>query len=242
MDRRHLKQIKSLINEIGSLKIEGADKPDLPALTIIYEAWYSKSLRIVQNLIPERLEDFVSAYKHSRSSPVNFINYSIQDFLMGFKVDHPSEQDYGLVLVKRLILRQVGILSSALKDRPVPESFSEFMSQKDFYSEVLDQAQKLFEMNKPAPASVLAAAVLENYLRWRWRRRNIRVNEQRRSLMEINDILFKFRTYNQSIWVRIQGLIRVAEACLDPQEKAPPKREIGSFIADVRKVVGSSGL
>ena len=58
-------------------------------------------------------------------------------------------------------------------------------------------------------------------------------------MAEINDFLYKFRTYNHTTWIRIQGLIPVADACLDPEKKNPPKKEIGALIAGVRKVLGA---
>ena len=239
---RPLKQIKSLIKEIEDLKFDGPDRPDLPRLTIKYEAWYTNALRMVQNLIPERLEDFVSAYKNSRSAPVSPSTYTIQDYLLGIKVNRSSRADYdSAVLFRSLILRQVGILSSLLKSKPGSVSVPEDGLQAEFYIRALDQARNLFEAGKVAPAGIVAGALLENYLRWLWRRRNIRVNEQQRSLTEINDILFKFRTYNQTIWIRIQGLIPIAEACLDPKKKTPSKKEIGDLISGVRKVL-SAGL
>ena len=91
---RPLKQIKSLLREIEDLSAEGSGKLDLPQLTVNYEAWYTKALVIVQNLIPERLEDFVSAYKKTRSEPINFSNYSIQDYLMGIKLDHSPDTHF----------------------------------------------------------------------------------------------------------------------------------------------------
>ena len=127
-----------------------------------------------------------------------------------------------------------------MKSKPVSVGAQEDGLQAEFYIRALDQAQSLFETGQFVPAGVLAATVLENYLRWQWRKRNIRANEQLRSLTEINDILLKFQTYNQTIWIRIQGLIPIADACLDPRKKTFRKREIGSFIADVKKVVGSA--
>ena len=115
---RPLKQIKSLIKEIEDLKIEGPERLDLPQLTIKYETWYTKALRVVQNLVPERLEDFVSAYKNNRSGPVSYSTYTIQDYLLGIKVNRSSRADYdSALLFRRLILRQVGILSSAIAEQ-----------------------------------------------------------------------------------------------------------------------------
>ena len=234
-----LKQIKSLIREIEDLKLEGPDRPELPQLTIKYEAWYTNALRMVQNPVPERLEDFVSAYKNSRSGPVGSSTYTIQDYLLGIKVNRSSRADYdSAVLFRSLVLRQVGILSSLLKSKPVSVGAPEDGLQAEFYTRALDQAQSLFETGQFVPAGVLAATVLENYLRWQWRKRNIRANEQLRSLTEINDILLKFQTYNQTIWIRIQGLIPIADACLDPKKRNPPKKEITALISGVKKVLG----
>ena len=239
---RPVKLIQSLIKEIEDLKLDGPDRPHLPQLTIKYEAWYTNALRMVQNLIPERLEDFVSAYKNSRSGPIGSSNYTIQAYLLGMKVNHSTRADYdSTVLFRSLILRQVGILSSVIKAKPVSVGAQEDGLQAEFYTRALDQAQSLFETGQFVPAGVLAATVLENYLRWQWRKRNIRVNEQQRSLTEINDILFKFRTYTQTIWIRIQGLIPIAEACLDPKRRNPSKKEIGIMIGDLKKVL-SNGL
>jgi hypothetical protein len=127
-----------------------------------------------------------------------------------------------------------------LKSKPVSVGAQEDGLQAEFYIRALDQAQKLFEGGNPHPAAVLAGTVLENYLRWLWRRRNIKVEEKGFSMAEINDFLYKFWAYYHATYIRVQGLIPIAEACLDPRKKTPSKREIGSFITAVKKVVGSA--
>jgi hypothetical protein len=238
-----LKNIKSLIKEIEGLKTEGPEKIDLPLLTIKYEAWYTKALPVVQKQIPERLEDFVSAYKRDRSGAVNESTYTIQDYLLGIKANPSSKADsnYALLL-QRLILRQVGILSSLLQSKPVSERTPDALLLAEFYNRALDQAQELFGMRKYAPAGVVAGALLENYLKWLWRRRNARVDEKQVSLSEMNDFLYRFQTYTHTTMIRIQGLIPLAESCLDPQKKNPSKKDIEALIAGLRKVLVSGPL
>ena len=235
-----LKQIKSLIKEIEDLKFEGPERLDLPQLTIRYETWYTNALRLVQNLIPERLEDFVSAYKNNRSGAIGYSTYAIQDYLLGIKVDRSSKADFNSALLfERLTLRQAGILNSALQTKPVSVNTSENPFQEEFYERALDKAQKLFGMGQLVPAGVLAGTVLENYLKWMCRKRHIKINEELLSTKEMNDSLYKFRTYKNTTWIRIKGLIPLADACLDPQKKNPPKKEIGALIAGVRKILGT---
>jgi hypothetical protein len=127
-----------------------------------------------------------------------------------------------------------------LQGKPVSASTLEGPLQAEFYNRALDQAQKLFEIGKFTPAGVLAGTVIESYLKWMCRRRNLRVDEKQPSLAEINDFLYKLQTYKHATWIRIQGLIPLADACLDPKKKNPPKKEIGALISGVRKVVGTS--
>ena len=238
--KRPRKLIKSLIKEMENLKLDGPDGLVLRQLTIKYEAWYTNALRIVQNLVPERLEDFVSAYKNNRNAPISYSSYTIQDYLLGIKADRSSKADYNSnVLFRRLILRQVGILSSALRDRPLSEETSEEFLQTEFYKQALDQAQKLFEMGKIVAGGVVVGTVLDNYLQWMCARRDLKLSKKQRSLAEMNNLLYKFRAYPHTTWIRIQSLIPVAEACLNPKKKTPPKKEIVTMIADVRKVVGA---
>ena len=238
---RPLKKIKSLLKEIEDLKIEGPERLDLPQLTIKYETWYTNALRVVQNLIPERLEDFVSAYKNNRSGAIGYSTYTIQDYLLGIKVDRSSKADFNSALLfERLTLRQAGILNSALQTKPVSANTSENPFQEEFYERALDKAQKLFEMGQLVPAGVLAGTVLENYLKWMCRRRNIKINEELLSTEEMNDSLYKFQTYKHTTWLRIRGLIPLADACLDPKKKNPPPKKIGALISGLKKVLHTS--
>ena len=95
-------------------------------------------------------------------------------------------------------------------------------------------------MGKIVAGGVVAGTVLDNYLQWMCARRDLKLSKKQHSLAAMNDILYRFRGYPHTTWIRIQGLIPVTVACLDPQKKPPSKKEIGIMIADVRKVVGSA--
>jgi hypothetical protein len=112
-------------------------------------------------------------------------------------------------------------------------------SQAEFYDKALDRAQKLYEEEQLIPAGIVSATVLENYLKWMCRRRNLKLNEELLSLKEMNDALCRFRTYKDTTWLRIQVLIPIADACLRPHEEKPTNPEVKTLIAGLRRVLGT---
>ena len=111
------------------------------------------------------------------------------------------------------------------------------MLQREFYKQALVQAKKLFKTGKIVPAGVVAVTVLDNYLQWLCKRRNLELIQKQQSLTAMNDVLYRFKSYTHPTFIRIQRAIPVAEACLSPRKEPPSKKEIGILIADVRKIV-----
>lgn len=53
-----------------------------------YHAWYNESLALIKQLMPERLEDFVSLYllPKRKDSEISYLTYTISDYLVGLVV------------------------------------------------------------------------------------------------------------------------------------------------------------
>jgi hypothetical protein len=97
----------------------------------------------------------------------------------------------------------------------------------------------LLENRKIVAGGVLAGTVLNNYLQWMCARRDLKLGKKEQTLTAMNDILYKFQTYYHPTYIRMQGLIPIAEACLDPQKKNPSKKQIKGLISGVNKVLGA---
>ncbi len=53
--------------------------------SIDYHFWYNESLRLIKQLMPERLDDFVGFYSASKNRKIiNLANYTISDCLLGY--------------------------------------------------------------------------------------------------------------------------------------------------------------
>ncbi len=51
------------------------DGINLPNFKRSYDSWYSESLVVVKQLLPDRLEDFIKQYKQEKRKEVDFLTY-----------------------------------------------------------------------------------------------------------------------------------------------------------------------
>jgi hypothetical protein len=75
-----------LRERLGKEKADALIK-NLPDFNVSYEEWYSESLALLRQLLPERVENFVSFYEKPKTrKEIAYGNYVIQDYLQGLRV------------------------------------------------------------------------------------------------------------------------------------------------------------
>jgi len=85
--------------------------PDIPR----YEGWYSRALRVVQQLLPDRYEEFRRFYRDDTGKPLTGDSYGISDHLHGMSFPNAySGRAVGFSRYLTLLSTQVGIVASAL--------------------------------------------------------------------------------------------------------------------------------
>lgn len=54
-----------------------------------YHSWYNESLALIKQLMPERLEDFVSLYRlpKRKNTEISYLTYTIYDYMLGLVVN-----------------------------------------------------------------------------------------------------------------------------------------------------------
>ncbi len=90
-------------------------KVKLPTFDTEYDTWYSESLAIVTQVIPDRVDDFVKQYKNERRKEIDYVTYGISDYLLGLVTRYGGEvvADGNAALPKLQI--QISILQAAQK-------------------------------------------------------------------------------------------------------------------------------
>jgi hypothetical protein len=63
---------------------------ELPSFSDKYQAWYSETLAVVKQVLPDRLADFVRHYEKPKArKQIDFESYRIEDCLQGLTVKRP---------------------------------------------------------------------------------------------------------------------------------------------------------
>ena len=79
------------LDKISQDDKEAVKKLKLPSFKSEYEAWYSLAMRVVKQLIPDRLPDFVHQYKVEKRKEIDFLTYGISDYMIGLTTKRYQE-------------------------------------------------------------------------------------------------------------------------------------------------------
>jgi hypothetical protein len=87
MDLHNAMVVQTLPARKDELGLSEQEMKKLPSFTFEYQAWYSEALAMVSQLLPDRVDDFVSYYKPLRPrKEITFANYTISDCLQGLEL------------------------------------------------------------------------------------------------------------------------------------------------------------
>ena len=132
-----------------------------------YQGWYSEAAVVIEQLLPQRLEEFVNLYESdSRRKTLNTSNYSIADYCMGLAPATNSfgQQtfDQGVVFMKYQM--QVAILGSVSQRLESSLFDIKQLTQADLFDSELDAAEELLKQKFLRPAGVIVGVILEKHL------------------------------------------------------------------------------
>jgi hypothetical protein len=83
------KGLRKALKDDNEVDVEEALKR-LPDFKTSYEAWYSESLALLRQLLPDRVSNFVALYEKPKARKlIQYGNYVMQDYLQGLTIrDH----------------------------------------------------------------------------------------------------------------------------------------------------------
>lgn len=229
------KQIKSALKD--DKKVEEYIKNILPFRSE-YQGWYSESLVLIKQLLPERLSDFTRLYEKPRTrKEIEYGNYVIEDYMQNLSVHRGYEKKVGPEAAISQFDQQLNILKSVEKRFESSLFDIKLLVQSDLYDSELDAAKELNKHKFIRAAGAVAGVILEKHLTQVLLSHGEKIVKKNPSIADLNDKLKSAKVYDTPTWRKIQHLGDIRNLCDHNKEREPKKEEVEDLINGVDAVI-----
>lgn len=176
---------------------EGDTAKALPAI-ISYQSWYSRSLPVVKQLIPERYQEFQEQYKleKRKGKEISFLTYTISDYisdyLIGLRITRGWEKEEvvnPLSAFTSKFQHQIAILMSAQGRIDSILADVQGILQAELFDNELQAAQELRKKGHLRAAGALAGVTLESHLSKISTNHGLKLRKKDPTISDFNDEL-----------------------------------------------------
>lgn len=206
---------------------------DLGVFLDNYEKWYSKTVIVVKQFSPDRLNDFVSKYTNEKRKHIDVTTYTISDAL---RLLCDNNKNLELVYAAMPLLGQVKILEACLEmfDNRLYEI--QAILQADIFDSEIESAKHLLKKGFLRAAGAICGVVLEKHFADVCKNRSISINKKSPTIADFNDAL-KDNVYDVVEWRKIQHLGDVRNLCDHNKDREPTKEEVEELINGTDRVI-----
>lgn len=215
----------------------GLKKEELPDPRADYQAWYSEALACVQQLLPARVEDFVSYYKPIKPrKTLNWQTYTMSDYLIGATVYSSNSGKWSVPTGSALtaIYNQYQIVEGILSHFDSTLFDIRALVHADLLDDELEAAEVLNSHGFARGAGAVAGVVLEAHLAAINGNHSIKFTKTA-TISILNDGLKKENVIDVATWRFVQHLGDLRNKC-DHKGVEPTKEEVKELIEGVRKI------
>lgn len=223
MKDKIIEELKELYNDGLELK-----KVFNKNIQIEYQVWYTKSLRLVKQLAPERYEDFLSQYSNKSIADIYhfFTDTSID-------VDMFSNREK---TIKKFDI-QIGILKSVVESIESVLSNITGLLEAELFDNELDSAKNLVRNGYIRAAGAICGVVLETHFSKILINHSLKQPKRDMQISDYNDLFKQENIYDITNWRFVQYLGDIRNKCDHKKTDDPTQDEINSLINGTEKVI-----
>lgn len=196
-----------------------------------YQRWYTKALKAVESLAPDRYTEFRSYYEiDPKRKSLGYGTFVIQDFIKGVA---PSSFHYPNFDTREqtltCFLNQLTILSS------ISERIDSVISniEGELYAELQDNeivvAKQLAKVSLRA-AGALMGVVIEGHLQKVASNHSVKIAKKNPSISDLNDPLKADGIIDTPAWRKISFLADLRNLCSHKKDAEPTKEQVEELI------------
>jgi hypothetical protein len=204
-----------------------------------YQKWYTDSHSVLNQLLPDRLEEFAHLYRPDpKRKRIDGATYRIQDWLTGSRsAKNTFSEKYfnDFSIVRMQFKTQLEILESVQSRF---ESSLHDMAQilrADLFDSELDSARELAKNGFLRGAGAIAGVVLEKHLGQVCQNHNVPTKKQHPTISDFNDLLKNASVIDVPVWRQIQRLGDIRNLCDHNKHREPTKEEVSELVEGVEK-------
>jgi len=205
-----------------------------------YQAWYTKALPVVKQILPDRYADFVEQYKLDKRKDITYLTYTISDYLIGLRITRGWEKEnvvnaFGAFSSK--FEKQLTILSSCLERLDSVLSDIQGTLQAELFDDELDAAQELHKKGHLRAAGALCGVTLERHLATVAKNHGVNITKKDPTISDFNDAFKNANIYDVPNWRFIQRLGDIRNLSVHFKGREPTKDEVDEMITGTQKVL-----
>ena len=209
-----------------------------------YQAWYSQAMPVVEQLLPERYEEFCGLYRDEEiDTALIRATYSISDYIHGRvryvgqgQARRPSF-DFADAALGKLTF-QVDILASAAARLGAQVTDIQGTLEASLLDDELEAATALLAAKHLRSAGVIAGVVLERHLASVLSNHSIKFTKPKQ-IGSLNDAIKLAGIYDVAHWRQIQRFGDIRNLCSHDGERDPTVGEVEELIVGTEKIIAT---
>jgi len=205
-----------------------------------YQSWYTESLAVIRQLVPDRATEFEHLYRgDGKRREINISTYNIQDWMNGVRAATSGSgikifDDFAAVSMRFRTQRQI---LEAIQQRFESTLFDiRQLVQADLFESELDAARELAKHNFRRGAGAVAGVVLEKNLDQVRENHRIKIGKKHLTIGDLNEALRSAGVLDVPAWRGIQRLGDIRNLCDHHKDREPTADEISELIDGVDKI------
>lgn len=202
-----------------------------------YNDWYSEALVLIKQLLPDRLDDFISQYKLPKRKELTCLTYTISDYLQGIVVKgYGGIKVDGRAIVDKFKLQYQILLS--LRKRFDSSLFDiRQLLQADMMDSELDSAKLLLTNGFVRAAGAICGVVLERHFITVCKAHGLSVKKKNPGINDFNQVLKDNAVIDTPTWRNISYLGDIRNMCDHNKCTEPTKEQVNDLINGTDKII-----
>lgn len=209
----------------------------LPDFASEYQRWYSESLAVLRQVLPDRVQDFIRHYEKPKArKSISFESYRIEDALQGLQASRGGEVIVNAEAAGPHLYQQIAILAAANARFESSLYDMRQLLQADLFDGELAAAKELSQSGFSRAAGALAGVVLERHLASVCAKRGLVSRKKHPGISEWNDLLKNAGAIELPQWRLHQHLGDFRNLCDHGTLAEPTAEQVSDLIAGTEKV------